>query len=133
MKIVMTGATGFVGMNLMPLLLKETDTNNEYLTLNRDIEKASRLYPIKQYSNFTHVSTFDFQSLKDFNPDIVIHLATLSTSRNDSEIVHPLLETNIELGVKLLNALQECPNFKLFVNVSLIFYFNFNLFKDVSV
>lgn len=89
MKIAMTGATGFVGMNLMPLLLKETDANNEYLTLNRDVEKANRLYPIKQYSNFTHVSTFDFQSLKDFNPDIVIHLATLSTSRNDSEIVHP--------------------------------------------
>ena len=43
MKIALTGATGFVGMNLMPLLLKETDTNNEYLTLNRDIEKASRL------------------------------------------------------------------------------------------
>ena len=50
MKIALTGATGFVGMNLMPLLLKETDANNEYLTLNRDVEKANRLYPIKQYS-----------------------------------------------------------------------------------
>ena len=74
----MTGATGFVGMNLMPLLLKETDANNDYLTLNRDVEKANRLYPIKQYNNFTHVSTLDFQSLKDFLTNGLFLLCVLS-------------------------------------------------------
>ncbi len=58
----------------------------------------------------------DWDSVKAFNPSVVLHLASLSTSRNDSEIIQPLIDSNILYGVRLLDALKECDNLKLFVN-----------------
>lgn len=117
MKIALTGITGFVGRNLLPMILSDASQNNEYLTLSRDVKKAEDLYPINKYRNFKHCPVNELDSIIEFNPDIFIHLATLSTSRNDEEIIHPLLMTNIELGVKILHLLSQCSNFKLFVNV----------------
>jgi CDP-paratose synthetase len=112
-KILITGATGFVGRHL---LRQFADTLNgvEILTVNRSVEKAQTLFP---YSQCRHVSIDDCQSIVDFNPDIVIHLATLSTSRNDAEIIKPMLEANLEFGLRLLSILSACRRMKLFVNV----------------
>jgi len=112
-KILITGATGFVGQHLLPALI-ETHPNIEILTVNRNIEKAKKLFSSEKCN---HILTADFQSIITFNPDIVIHLATLSTSRNDNEIIKPMIEANIEFGVQLLSTLSKCDNLKLFVNV----------------
>jgi CDP-paratose synthetase len=115
MKIVLTGITGFIGMNLMPQLSK-LGKDNEYLTLNVDIEKAQMMYPSKKYHNFKHVQVSDLESVVTFNPDIVLHLAAIVTPTNNTEIILPMIAANIEFGVLLLDALQKCDNFKLFVN-----------------
>ena len=113
MKIALTGITGFVGMNLMPKLL---NSDNSFLTINQNVEKAKELYPEKIYKNFRHVETSELRELEAFNPDIVIHLATMTTPRNDAEIIHQMISANIEFGVFLLDSLQKCSNLKLFVN-----------------
>lgn len=41
MKIVLTGITGFVGQELMPMLQKEC-TQHEFLTLNIDVNDAEK-------------------------------------------------------------------------------------------
>ena len=115
MKVALTGITGFVGMSLMPQLLA-LNSDYEFLTLNIDVEEAERKYPRAQYANFRHVHTTDLATLVAFNPDIVLHLATVTTAANNTEIIHPMLAANIEFGVLLLDALQKCDNFKLFVN-----------------
>lgn len=115
MKIVLTGITGFIGMNLMPQLL-ELGKDHEYLTLNKDVDKAQMMYPIEEYQNFRHVHTSDIESVISFNPDIVIHLAAVVSSANNTEMIHPMIAANIEFGVLLLDALRKCDNFKLFVN-----------------
>ena len=115
MKIALTGITGFVGMNLMPQLLA-LGSDYEFLTLNIDVDEAERKYPKAQYSNFCHVHTTDLEALVAFNPDMVLHLATVTTAANNTEIIHPMIAANIEFGVLLLDALQKCDNFKLFVN-----------------
>ena len=76
MKILITGATGFIGNHLLKELLK--DTKNEIIATSRDIEKA------KKYEWFSRVKyiSYDLNSQEELNlfeyfdkPDKVIHLA----------------------------------------------------------
>jgi CDP-paratose synthetase len=115
MNILFTGATGFIGQTTLPILLKEFQDFN-FLTLNNNLEKANLLYPPSKFINLYNTTSFDFDRVKIFNPDIVIHLATFSTSLNETNVIENIIQTNIEYGVFLLDALKQCSNFKLFVN-----------------
>lgn len=124
MKIALTGITGFVGMSLMPQL-KQTSSSNAFLTLNIDVAEAEQKYPKSEYPNFTHIHTTELDKLIAFNPDVVLHLATITTAANNTEIIHPMIAANIEFGVLLLDALQKCDHFKLFVNTGSFAEFRF--------
>ena len=113
MKILITGATGYVGQNFIPELI-QTFPDVEIMTVNLSVEEANTLFP---YQQCRHISIQELALILEFNPQIVYHLATLSTSRNDKEIIHPMLEANIKFGVKLLNQLSFCSNLQLFVNI----------------
>ena len=45
-----------------------------------------------------------------------MHLATVTSARNDTDIIAPMIKANIEFGVLLLDALSRCDAMKLFVN-----------------
>lgn len=115
MKVLLTGITGFVGQNLMPMLLDRC-SRDSFMTMNLDIKEAEKKYPTSLYSNFVHVEISDFKAVEVFNPDVVIHLATVTTACNNTEIIVPMLKANVEFGVLLLDALTRCPSMKLFVN-----------------
>lgn len=115
MNVLLTGVTGFIGQTTLPLLLKEFQDFN-FLTLNNNLEKANLLYPQNEFANLYNTSSFDFDRVEKFNPDIVIHLATYSTSLNETSVIKKIVQTNIEYGVLLLDVLKRCSNFKLFVN-----------------
>ena len=114
MRLLLTGITGFVGQNLVPMIIKECP-ETDILTLNipSDLDKANTLYP---YSQCKHILTTDLEEVKAFNPEIVMHLATVTTPRNDTEIIKPMLAANIEFGVLLLDTLSQCDALRLFVN-----------------
>ena len=114
MRLLLTGITGFVGQNLVPMIIKECPETN-ILTLNipSDLDKAKTLYP---YSQCKHILTTDLEEVKAFNPEVVMHLATVTTPRNDTEIIKPMLAANIEFGVLLLHTLSQCDALRLFVN-----------------
>lgn len=76
LKILVTGATGFIGNHLLKELLK--DTKNEIIATSRDIEK------VKKYEWFSRVKyiSYDLNSQEELNlfeyfdkPDKIIHLA----------------------------------------------------------
>jgi CDP-paratose synthetase len=111
MKILVTGATGYVGENLLPKLVKIP--GSEILTVNRSRPKAENMFA---KWNCTHIYIDELDKIIEFNPDVVFHLASMITSRNDRDILNDILESNILFGVKLLDTLKECPALKLFVN-----------------
>lgn len=113
MKIAITGATGFIGQNFIPMLVKAAP-EVEIMTVNRSVEKAKAMYPQPQCQ---HISVEEMEQIVGFNPELVYHLATLSTSRNDWDIIEPMMEANITFGVKLLHYVSQCSQLKLFVNI----------------
>ncbi len=114
MKAALTGITGFVGQNLMPMIFRECpDWKIMTLNIPEELDKAKKSY---SSTNCSHILTTDLDKLINFNPDIVMHLATVTTERNDTELIKTMLKANIEFGVLLLDALRKCDNMKLFVN-----------------
>jgi CDP-paratose synthetase len=111
MKILITGATGFIGRHLLLKLAKSSKM--ELMTINRSLQKANDLFSM---SNCVHISVNELHKVVEFNPDVVFHLASMVTSRNDRDVLDDLLDANMLFGIKLLDRLKECSNVKLFVN-----------------
>ncbi|MBQ8100288.1 MAG: NAD(P)-dependent oxidoreductase [Paludibacteraceae bacterium] len=102
-RILLTGATGYIGRRVAEqLTLRLPDCR--ILTLNRDPAKAQQLMPWPQC---THAGARDAAAVQAFRPEVVLHLATLSTSRSDSAVIAPMLEANIHYGVWLLDQLAS--------------------------
>ena len=93
LKILVTGASGFIGNHLIKELLK--NTNHEIIATSRDIEKA------KKYEWFSRVKyiSYDLNSQEELNlfeyfdkPDKVIHLAWDGLT-NYNDLIH--IEKNL--------------------------------------
>ena len=110
MNILITGATGFVGSNLIPVLLQ--DSNNHLTLVVRNIKKAKSLFG----DNVNYVSTNKLEDIQLYSPSYVIHLASYLTSSNDNTSMEKILEANILFGTRLLNILKEINSVQLFVN-----------------
>ena len=105
MKLILTGGTGFLGSNLLKLLLVN---NFKIVVLKRSFSRLDRIDSVIQHPNLT-LFDLDLENLDDLfavsNIDFIIHTAT-EYGRSQSSI-HALLETNfifpmwlIELGIK---------------------------------
>lgn len=125
MRILLTGITGFIGQSLMPQLLKSCD-NLEVLTLNRDVKIAEEKFPYSLYSNFKHIHSTNFDEVVLFDPEITLHLATVTTHLNDIKNLKSILSANIEFGLLLLDSLSKCPSMKLFVNTGTFAEYRFS-------
>ncbi len=112
MQILITGATGYIGRRVVRKLSQSHSHN--ILTINRDVEKAKSMLA---FDNCTHVTLQDKNAILAFQPEVVLHLATFSTSSSNTEIIAPIIDANITYGVKLLDILTQASSIKMFVNV----------------
>lgn len=69
MKILVTGATGFIGKNLMKFIDKN---NNEVCLIGRNLKKKQNL---KIINTDIYNLNLSVNKIKKFNPEILIHLA----------------------------------------------------------
>lgn len=112
MKILVTGATGFIGQNLIKTLL---DKN---FNIHCIVRKDSKLLKIDNRANVFKYNKDINILIKYFNDecfDGVIHLASLFLVNHNKNNIEDLISSNIKFGTELLEA-SVLSNVKWFIN-----------------
>lgn len=111
MKILITGATGFIGKTLVPYLYSKGVTDIALLV--RDKNKATALFPDVPLSLITVNNVKWRDEVISYNADIVLHMATLFNTKCDAQNALKIIETNILLTTLLLEAIShtDCTHF----------------------
>ena len=113
MKILITGATGFVGKTLIPYLFDNGVT--DICLLIRNEQKANNLFG-KMPLKYINTQTDNWrEDVINYNPDITLHLATYFNTSSDPENAKKIIESNITLTTLLLEALSH-TNCRHFIN-----------------
>ena len=122
MKILITGATGFVGRNLVPYLFSHGFV--ELAIAVRDPQKAISMFESIPLTYISCERTFR-QQIIDFAPEVVIHLATNFNFHSDEKSVRDIVVANILFGSLLLEAVSYTPC-KFFINLGTFaeYYYN---------
>lgn len=113
-RYLVTGATGFVGANLVRELVKRKKNVSIIVRDNglnfrlRDIALRLKIYE----GDLTRRSLNDI--INDIKPTIVYHLAAYGVPANQTD-VNKMIDINIKGTLQLINAVKRHP-FKLFVN-----------------
>ena len=115
-KILITGSTGFVGSNIINLLLKENDYI--YDVLRNKNKKNKKIGDFKKNKNYSPIFYKKFneleRKLKKIKIDIVINCATYYTGKNNIKSIENLVQTNIIFCSVILEILKN--KIKKFIN-----------------
>ena len=105
MKILITGASGFIGTNLM-----EDFISKGYEVLNIDFNKPKIPERKSLWKNvdITEYSPFE-RAVLDFNPDYLVHLAARTDLDGKTLDDYDANVTGVE---NLMNIVHKCPNLK---------------------
>ena len=116
MRFVVTGATGYIGSNLVKKLI---DNDHEVLIIVRNTSNLKLLNEIESRVKI-FVTTNKIEDLinvlSDFMPNIVCHLASYFVSGHKKEDIANLINSNILFSSQLLEAMK-ITGIKDFVNV----------------
>ncbi|MGM9805437.1 MAG: NAD-dependent epimerase/dehydratase family protein [Candidatus Aphodosoma sp.] len=114
MRVLITGSTGYIGRRVVAAIIGSLP-DVSILALCRDVDKADAVCNSARCRNLPVREMYD--AVAGFRPEMVLHLAALSTSRDDTGIIDDLVDSNITFGVKLLDAVSAAGSLRLFVNV----------------
>ena len=109
-KILLTGATGFLGSNI----LKRIITDNSVAIITREQSNLARIKQFEdRFQNFVlEQNPIDF-IVRIFKPDVIIHCATDYGRKTVPQI--QIIEANLILPLKLIHAASE-TGLKMFIN-----------------
>ena len=110
MEILLTGATGYLGGELIKKLDNEGHKIRLIMRPNANLNTSLKKYEILTYKNEEDV----YKYVKNINPQLVIHLA--GSYGRDNETYAQICDANINLGLILIRALAECKNYPTFIN-----------------
>lgn len=104
MRILLTGATGFIGSNL----LNAWSSSHEVGIITRPTSDLSN--PVFSQAAEQYIYDGSFKSMLEafeaFKPEVVVHLASYYVYDNKPEEVHTLIESNLKIGAYLLEAMK---------------------------
>ena len=106
MRIMVTGGTGFIGSHLIPGLAEE---GHQIGMLVRRASHTSQFDAKNGIDSLVVDSHSDIlEAFTQFQPQAVIHLATLYVNNHSPDDIQPLLESNILFGTYVLEAMSKC-------------------------
>ncbi len=113
-KILITGGTGFVGVNLIHHLL---ELGPDVVVWSRSVVESSTLEELKHQIKFQQVNLLDEEAVKnkllEANPTVIIHLASFNNnSLRTPSAIKPMLKDNVETAVNLYSAAVELKELK---------------------
>ncbi|WP_418094018.1 sugar transferase [Sulfitobacter sp. SBS6] len=106
MKIVITGASGYVGQNIVSILKNRCDT---LLLVGRDVARLEKIFPSIQSCSFAEIPAYAQ------NFDALIHLSVLNNDASGNE--SDFHDINVALTLKTAKAAAKC-GIKKFYNIS---------------
>ncbi len=113
-RYLITGASGFIGANIVQRLLKE---NTEVHVLVRPKSNTSKLSAILTQIQTHTISVDDSQTLEkvllDIHPEYIFHLASYGNNSAQTDVAQ-MVQSNIQFSTNLLLAAQTIP-YKAFV------------------
>jgi nucleoside-diphosphate-sugar epimerase len=112
--ILVSGGTGFVGKHLVKKLLQKKYKVNLLIRANSNLAQFGEA-ELKSLSIHEYNGTYGGMDeiIKRVKPDIVFHLASLYITEHKPEDIPFLLDSNIELGTFLVEAMVNNNCFKL--------------------
>lgn len=114
MRILITGATGFVGKTLVPYLSGKCIMDICLLIRNND--KAKYLFGNLPLMFINNVETDWREAVINYNPDVTLHLATLFDTYCEAKNAMKIIESNITFSTLLFEAVSH-TNCKHFINI----------------
>ena len=105
-KAIVTGATGYIGANLTRRLV---ESNIAVGIIKRSSSNMIRIDDVKK-----NLSVFDYdgttesliKAMKEFQPDVVFHLASSVIARHKTEDIEKMINSNVLFGRQLLEAMK---------------------------
>jgi len=104
MRVVVTGAGGFLGQYLVPELLK---AGHEVACLSRYPHKLPKGWKDIPSEKVEITGQGIRRLLSGFRPEVVVHLATSYLYNHRFEDIRPMIEANLLLGGYLLEAMHD--------------------------
>jgi dTDP-glucose 4,6-dehydratase len=128
MRVLLTGAGGFVGHHTLAHLLKTTDWEIVATDSFRHLGISARLRAvfeelpsdIARVKVVTHdlTSPIDPVTAREFdNPDVIINMASESHVDRSITDPRPFVENNVALALTLLDYARTLPNLKTFIQI----------------
>ena len=122
-KILITGATGFIGSHLTHRLVEEGFTVGIIKRQNSDVWRIKDILDkIKCYDVNLLDTMGIIKVVSGFNPDVIFHLATYYAIKHNLQEISLMIDTNVLGVINLLESSKE-TNVKLFVNTSTCFVY----------
>lgn len=125
MKVLVTGATGMIGQHLIRRLVEHPDIT-QIVGVSRNAEKpydGQQQEKYNLYESHIELKRWTDRLLADFKPDVIYHLAGVSTAYSNPE---EIWRSNVDTTFNLLSSLKQSKD-TIFINMSSIVVQNFPL------
>jgi nucleoside-diphosphate-sugar epimerase len=108
-RVLVSGATGFIGSGVTERLV---DLSAEVAAITRTQPKSESV----NWINVANGDSFPSHAIAEFNPEVVIHLATRFQASHSPSDIKELIRSNIEFGTLLLDSATKSG--AAFVNIN---------------
>ncbi len=106
MKILVTGATGFIGSHLVQRLLRDKHQVHVLTRRGTDLDhlggRQDRIFVHRHLGSTQNM----IEIIKDARPDVVVHLASLFIGEHKSNDLEELINSNVLLSTQIVEAMN---------------------------